>query len=229
MKTTLSCPSTPWEAREQNIERIKNLEIKTNDEIENLYSAFLKTTADSMHYFNNLRKAKIQVAVMEELAHKDALTGLKNKTAYNEATAKLDADIADGRAKFAVVMIDVNYLKRVNDTYGHEYGNIYLINAGKLACSIFGEENVYRIGGDEFVVILEGDKVSLAKYFVTQFKSETERKNTGVALEPWEKVSAAVGVAFYESGVDDSADGVFKRADALMYEHKLQMKAARTN
>ena len=187
------------------------------------------TTSDSMHYFENLKRSKIQLAVMDELAHKDALTGLKNKAAYNKDTARLDADIVAGKAAFAIIMIDVNYLKRVNDTYGHERGNEYLINACRLVCAIFGETNVYRIGGDEFVVIIEGDKVSLCQYFVKQFKAEMARKAANEALQPWEKISAAVGVAYYQPGVDKSADEVFKRSDAEMYANKLAMKAQRTD
>ena len=213
-------------AREQNIERIKSLEIKTHDEIENLYAAFLKTTSDSMHYFENLKRSKIQLAVMDELAHKDALTGLKNKAAYNEYTAKLDADIFEGKASFAIIMIDVNYLKRVNDTYGHERGNEYLINAAKLACTIFGEELVYRIGGDEFVVILDGDNLARCEKTVADIRAVIEKLRADTTLEPWEKVSAAIGIAHYTSG-DQTADEVFKRADADMYRNKLAMKAVR--
>ena len=102
------------------------------------------------------------------------------------------------------------------------------MNAVKLICAVFGEEHVYRIGGDEFVVILEGEKVSLSKYFIEQFKAEMARKNSNAALQAWEKVSAAVGVAIYNSS-DKTADAVFKRADKEMYENKLAMKAARTD
>ena len=98
-----------------------------------------------------------------------------------------------------------------------------------LICSVFGAENVYRIGGDEFVVILEGEKVSLSKYFVTQFNVEMERKNLNKESEAWEKISAAIGVAYYQVGVDKTADEVFKRADKEMYANKLAMKAARTD
>ena len=126
-------------------------------------------------------------------------------------------------------MVDVNYLKRVNDTYGHELGNTYLKNACRLTCAVFGTENVYRVGGDEFVVILKGDKVSLSKYFVTQFKSEMDHKLSNESLALWEKVSAAVGIAFYEPSKDKNADEVFKRADKEMYANKLAMKAARTD
>ena len=212
-----------------NVEQLKRLKIHTGDEIENLYTALLKTTQDVLTYLEKLRRAKRKVAEMDELAHKDSLTGIKNKAAYDETIAALDKKISVGTAQFGIVMIDVNFLKRINDTYGHERGNIYLMNAVKLICAVFGVEHVYRIGGDEFVVVLDGDKVSLSKYFVTQFVAEMERKNSSDALEPWEKVSAAIGVSHYEAGVDKNAEEVFKRADAQMYENKLAMKANRRN
>ena len=223
-------------AREENISRMKNLRIKTGDEIENLYAALIRTTENLLEYLEYLQQARGQVAdmqvkylAMDEIAHKDSLTGVKNKTAYEEAMDLLDKKISAETAKFCIVMVDVNFLKRVNDTYGHERGNEYLINACKLTCGVFGKENVYRIGGDEFVVIIEGEKVSLCKYFVAQFKSEMEIKNLNFSLKPWEKISAAVGMATYEAGNDKTADEVFKRADKEMYENKLAMKANRTD
>jgi len=223
-------------SRKENIKRIRSLRIKTGDEIENLYIALIRTTENLLNYLKYLQRAKGQVAdmqvkylAMDEIAHKDSMTGVKNKTAYNEAIALLNQKILLKDANFCIVMVDVNYLKRVNDNYGHERGNEYLINACKLTCGVFGKENVYRIGGDEFVVIIEGEKVSLCKYFVAQFKSEMEHKTTNLTLNPWEKVSAAVGMATYEPSSDKNSDEVFKRADKEMYENKLAMKANRTD
>ena len=225
------------ETRKEHIERIENLKIHTGDEIEHLYRSMLKTMENVVDYLESLYEAKMQVANMEvkvhamdKIAHKDSLTGVKNKTSYVETIETLNKKISEGKSDlFFIAMVDVNFLKRVNDTYGHERGNEYLINACRLVCSVFGEEHVYRIGGDEFVVIIEGEKVSLCKYFIGQFNAEMKRKNANELLEPWEKVSAAVGVAFYEPGVDKTADEVFKRADKEMYENKLAMKAARTD
>ena len=223
-------------AREKNIESIKSLRIKTGDEIENLYAALIRTTENLLNYLKYLQRAKGQVAdmqvkflAMDEIAHKDAMTGVKNKTAYEEATDLLDKKILSGHAQFCIVMVDVNFLKRVNDTYGHERGNEYLINACKLTCGVFGKENVYRVGGDEFVVIIEGEKVSLCKYFVAQFKAEMELKSSSLSLKPWEKISAAIGMATYNPVHDKNSDEVFKRADEEMYANKLAMKAARTD
>ena len=220
-------------SREENFERLKSLHIKTGDEIEYLYAALIRTTENILQYLEHLQQAKsvvadmqVRVSAMDEIAYKDSLTGIKNKASYDREIAALDKKISDGTAQFCIVMVDVNFLKRINDTYGHERGNIYLINACRFVCAIFGTENVYRIGGDEFVVILENDKVSLSKYFVTQFVAEMNRKNTDESLQPWEKISAAIGLANYESD-DKTAEEVFKRADAQMYENKLAMKANR--
>ena len=55
------------------------------------------------------------------------------------------------------LVFDVNNLKDINDTYGHEYGDIALVNAAKIIRNVYDKANTYRIGGDEIVVILEGD------------------------------------------------------------------------
>ncbi|MCR5834008.1 MAG: GGDEF domain-containing protein [Selenomonadaceae bacterium] len=215
---------------------LNNLGIRTGDEIENLYKSLIKMTTNILEFIEKLQHAKARVAnmqvkveEMDELAHKDAMTGIKNKAAYDETTAALNQKIEEQSAKFCIVMVDVNFLKKINDTYGHEYGNEYLINAARLVCTVFGEENVYRIGGDEFVAVLEDDKVDICKYFVAQIRLEMDRKKSNEGLAPWEKISAAVGVAFYEPETDKTAEEVFKRADAQMYENKLAMKAQRTD
>ena len=222
-------------SREQNFKRLNDLHIRTGDEIENLYSSLIRTTKNILRYLKHLQKAKsvvadmqVRVSAMDEIAYKDSLTGVKNKASYDREIAALDKKILSARAHFCIVMIDVNFLKRVNDTYGHERGNQYLINACRFICAIFGAEHVYRIGGDEFVVVIEGEKVSLVKYFRSQFAFEMERKNADETLQPWEKISAAIGVATYKPVHDKTAEEVFKRADVLMYENKLAMKANRT-
>ena len=210
-------------ARMENVRSLRSLEIQTGDEIEHLYTALIISAETEMRASFDLRKAEVKVAVMDELAHTDSLTNIKNKTAYTELTEKIDGQIAAGTAKFCIVMIDVNYLKRVNDTYGHERGNEYLINACKLAGSIFGVENIFRIGGDEFVVV---DK---CKKLIKQINDEIKKFKANDKLQPWEKVSAAVGAGYYREGVDKNCEEVFKRADTQMYKNKLAMKAQRTD
>ncbi len=225
------------EARTGNVQRIRELRICTGDEIENLYDAFLKTVEDSMDYVDSLVHARVQVEVMkeqvsamDELAYKDALTGVRNKTAYDQyMTQKIAVDIARAKANFGIVMIDLNYLKRVNDTYGHERGNTYLKKCCKLVCTVFDHSPVFRVGGDEFVAVLEKDALKNREELIERFKAEMKTRAESELLEPWEKVSAAVGLAVYDPTLDESSEDVFKRADRAMYENKQAMKAVRTD
>lgn len=124
-------------------------------------------------------------------------------------------------------MVDVNFLKRMNDTHGHEKGNEYLKNAANLISYIFGEDRVYRTGGDEFVVILEGDEPRKVEGLIAQFKGAVAQCQSTPGLQPWQRVSAAVGMAAWDKGRDGCTEDVLKRADAAMYQDKQAMKAER--
>lgn len=84
-------------------------------------------------------------------------------------------------------MVDVNFLKRMNDTHGHEKGNEYLKNAANLISYIFGEDRVYRTGGDEFVVILEGDEPRKVEGLIAQFKGAVAQCQSTPGLQPWQQ------------------------------------------
>ena len=222
------------DARRRNVEKIREIDIKTGDEIENLYNAFLRTTEDSMGYVEKLRKAQSevqdmmkQVSEMDEIAYKDALTGMKNRAAYEETVKRMDASLDKPDTAFSLVMIDINFLKKINDTYGHEFGDIYLINAAKLISGIFGSDISYRLGGDEFVLLFEGEDVENADDKLESFRQKMDSMKSDESLEPWEKISAAMGKVTYEKSTYSSMEEVLKEADRLMYENKLAMKAAR--
>ena len=164
---------------------------------------------------------------LENEAYRDTLTGLLNRTAYFRYAQQLDEQIGAGTAAFSLLMIDVNFLKKVNDTYGHEKGNSYLKNAAGLMSSVFGAEYLYRIGGDEFVAVLEGKAQNGAEERMRTFREEVAKKQNDETLQPWERVSAAIGIAVYEKEKDQSSDDVLKRADQAMYTAKTAMKAER--
>lgn len=166
---------------------------------------------------------------MNRIAYQDALTGVGNKTAYDARAKALNAAINRRRASFAIAVVDVNFLKKVNDTYGHDRGNIYLIASAFEVTRAFGADNVYRTGGDEFAVVLEGEDVSRLDAMLDSFREAIDHRQADESLRPWERVSAAVGASRFDPRQDASADSVLKRADAEMYRNKLAMKAARTD
>ena len=170
-----------------------------------------------------------QMKNLENRAYRDTLTGLLNRTAYYEYNRELNRKVEAGEADFSIMMIDVNYLKRMNDVYGHEQGNLFLKGAAELMERFFGKERLYRIGGDEFVVILEGKAQEGAEERIRAFKEEIARLQADDALQPWEKISAAVGIAGYVKGEHRETEEVLRKADEAMYADKVAMKAVRTD
>lgn len=161
---------------------------------------------------------------MNVLANKDALTGVRNKTAYNNETRRLEWHIDDGNKNFGLAMIDLNFLKRINDTYGHERGDIAIKKLCKIICHVFKNSHVFRIGGDEFIVILEKEEFFNAENLVKEFKSQINLISKDVSIDPWERVSAAIGYAAYDENLDSSVTSLFRRADKAMYAYKKEMK-----
>ena len=165
---------------------------------------------------------------MSELAIKDSLTGIRNKTAYDREVFKIEREIQDGRKTFGVAMVDLNFLKKINDDYGHEKGDVAIQRLCRLVCVTFSHSPVFRIGGDEFVVILKNSDYEAIDSLIEQFNSELGSPSDKDGEELWEKPSAAIGYALYEEAIDQgSYESVFKRADEAMYSRKQEMKAVR--
>ena len=156
------------------------------------------------------------------MARRDELTGIKNKNAFTEHAAEIDAKISSGECSrgFGVVMCDMNDLKLINDTRGHSYGDEALQRTSRMICDIFKHSPVYRTGGDEFVVILSGNDYDDREILLKKLRDESdadERLRTGPTV--------ASGLAVYERGADEDFTSVFERADQLMYENKKEIKS----
>jgi diguanylate cyclase (GGDEF)-like protein len=157
---------------------------------------------------------------VNQKAYRDGLTGVKNKLAYLEALADIENCLADGSlTEYGVAVFDLNGLKQINDTLGHEAGDAYIKNGCMLICKQFDHSPVFRIGGDEFVAILRGGDYERREELVASFRKKVEynRRNGLVVV--------ASGMAIYQSENDESYNDVFKRADDLMYECKQALKA----
>lgn len=156
----------------------------------------------------------------EMMARRDELTGVKNRTAFSEAIEIVNKDIEDGIVDhYGVVMCDINDLKKINDTRGHAFGNEAIQTASRLICEVYKHSPVFRIGGDEFVVMLKGSDYDNRDALLKTLMGKAEnnrRTRTGPIL--------AAGMSVYEPG--DKFSEVLDRADRLMYENKNKLKTA---
>lgn len=166
------------------------------------------------------QKTKEYISCIHDMAEKDGLTGLKNKTAYLHYIEQLKTIQPDTDPGYAVVVFDVNNLKYINDHYGHEKGDELILNAGQYICQTFKHSPVFRIGGDEFVSVLRTEDYTDRDILVEHFHYHMEQpKNPDDAAD----VSIACGMAVY--GVDGADyDAVFACADQRMYENKICLK-----
>ena len=158
------------------------------------------------------RLAQAQIA-----ANIDALTGIKNRHAFLTAQARLDHQIAERtQSPFATVVLDVNDLKIVNDTAGHQAGDQYLQDACQIICDIFKRSPVFRMGGDEFVVIAQGSDYERMEELLGKLDAHNaEALRTG-------GIVIACGMAKFDD--DPCVDAVLERADHNMYENKNRLK-----
>ena len=153
------------------------------------------------------------------IAFTDPMTGVKSKHAFAVEEGALETQITDGEAEpFAVVVCDVNGLKKINDTLGHKAGDEYIRAASRLLCDFYDHSPVFRVGGDEFTVILRDRDYEAREEILRKLNAEIEG-NIGT-----DRVVASLGMADYDPGKDQSFHEVFQRADGRMYERKAQLK-----
>ena len=160
-----------------------------------------------------------------ELARRDGLTGAKNINAYREVEESLQREIEDHTEElsFAIVLADLNNLKYVNDTYGHKAGDEYIKAACKLIFDTFAHSPVFRVGGDEFAVVMMGTDYENRNALLQRIRDrvlENQRLQEGHPV-------VAVGIATYDRKMDKKVSEVYERADQEMYRNKNHLKNLR--
>lgn len=186
-----------------------NVEYESKDEIGTLAKSINMMATEIREYFR----------YMHSQAYTDAMTGVGNKAAYMDEINMLDRKIEEGMAEFFVVVFDVNGLKRVNDNLGHEYGDMLIIDSANIIKHVFSAENVYRIGGDEFIVVMENAGEEDISGYIEKFDGEVRAFNKeNVRYE--HDLAISKGAVAYSESSDSEYKDVFKRADELMYRDK---------
>ncbi len=96
-----------------------------------------------------------------------------------------------------------------------------------MICDTFKHSQVFRIGGDEFVVLLTGKSYDQCDSLVEDIEVQFTASAADTSKEPWERYSPAIGTARFTRDLDEHVESVFKRADSTMYANKIHMKAQR--
>jgi two-component system cell cycle response regulator len=219
---TRNIPILTITAAENNTRLVRALEIGVNDYLvrpvdKNEILARARTQIRKKRYVEQLRD-NVQMSI--EMAITDALTGLYNRR-YMESHLETLVDQACTRAKpLAVLVLDIDYFKSVNDTHGHDAGDDVLREfALRIRKSIRGLDLACRYGGEEFVIVMPETDLAVATMVA-------ERLRRRIASEPFTiqsgartiEVTISIGIAALTR--DDSAVAIIKRADQALYRAK---------
>lgn len=161
----------------------------------------------------------MQTRALKVERDRDGLTGVYNRLAYETVIKQVGRDLEHG-AGLAVIMCDLNDLKGVNDRFGHNKGDEYIRAAAEILSEAFADGEIFRIGGDEFVVLLKDAEPEEVERRVVKLSKAMEAYSASCDFP----ASIAAGWAFYDPALDTRLKSTLSRADAHMYRKKRMMK-----
>ncbi|MFA6969910.1 MAG: diguanylate cyclase [Gallionella sp.] len=179
---------------------------------------FLKTVADTMAVVIERKQAEEK---LQKLAHNDPLTGLPNRALFHDRLEQGLAQAHRHRQELAVLFLDLDHFKEINDTMGHDMGDVLLREtASRLLACVRETDTVARMGGDEFTVIL----TEMQAFESAEHVAKNILKSL---LEPFDlhgtrcNVGCSIGIALYPAHGMDS-ETLLRHADAAMYHAKIK-------
>ncbi len=152
---------------------------------------------------------------LQQLALKDSLTGIGNRTSYNEAISRAISHSKRYNTPFSLLVMDLDNFKQVNDNFGHQTGDELLVQFVNLANKCLrNTDQFFRFGGDEFAIILEHDKKSSASIVSNRLLSTVKDSDIVKKFH----VSVSIGAAI--SATEDLESTIFAKADKALYQAK---------
>jgi two-component system cell cycle response regulator len=165
---------------------------------------------------------------LRSLAFIDELTGLYNRRGFLSMVEKQFKIFKRNKTNAIVLFADVDYLKHINDNFGHQEGDRAIIDTAGILKQTFRESDVIgRLGGDEFAVLAQVSNVSSTKKLMTRLKAQTRLFNEANIRSY--KLSLSTGVVSYYPESQNSIEELLSFADQFMYTHKRERKTKKDN
>ena len=181
------------------------------------FSVFSLRRVNELRHEVRIRKKAEET--IRKMAYYDSLTGLPNRTLLKDRLVHIMAYARRQKTQFAVLFIDLDGFKKINDSLGHDYGDEVLKNVSqRMLDAVRDVDTVARFGGDEFIVVMESVKGLEEINFITQRVFDALMK-THLLADQKLQVSASIGISVFPDD-GDTCDLLIKHADTAMYESK---------
>jgi diguanylate cyclase (GGDEF)-like protein len=192
-----------------------------------LFTNFVMRRMDLALFSRYRNQLMVQLTDLQELVYRDELTGLFNRRHFYEA-ARIEVEKAKvSKQPLALVLLDLDGLKIVNDEYGHRVGDIVLANLGRVIASHTRTNDVAaRLGGDEFGVVMPSTDKRGAFALARRLWNDLENTPMYEGSEGSLTVTVSIGLAGYPWG-GESVEEMIQWADADMYANKVSRRIAR--
>ncbi len=200
--------------------------IRTGNEVESLAKAVETLSLDMRDYVKNLVDQEKELTRLSSMANRDVLTHVGNRNAYEQYAENLQLKMTEGRVEFGILTADVNRMKQFNEEHGHERGDVYLQASCRVICEVFRHSPVFRIGGDEFAVMLLGADFPNRQALADEAQAVCLRAASDEKSPPWEQPGLTFGMAVYDPLKDRTVGDVLERAERRMREAKEQGRPA---
>lgn len=197
----------------------------------NIFTGYISITMTAILLYNYIQifirqQMLSTINIEQEIANHDSLTGVSSRSLFEKVSRDMNIQIKENvtNIKFAICECDLNNLKYINDTYGHEFGDNYIRRCCKVICDYFKHSQVFRLGGDEFGIVIKDDDFQnlnsiifeLHNFSISEAKKDSDFK---------ERTSFASGYAIFDPEKDKTVSDVLRRADTEMYKNKKEIKS----
>jgi len=192
-------------------------------DIKNVHASIRALTERLDHSQDEVERLKTELTRAREEAVIDGLSGLLNRKAFDERAQLLVSTLGAASTGPALVMIDIDHFKQINDTFGHLFGDAVIRSIGHLIKStVKGQDIAARYGGEEFALLLPETPLAGARVVADRlrFSFAQSRIRRFNSEEPVGNITISAGVASYRAGEDFNA--LIARADAALYRSKAQ-------